>query len=119
MDCLIRSTIRGDVVVVDVSGEVDVDGAADLRQALVHAVTSGFVDLEVDLQGVTFIDCTALGVLVAAVRAVREHQGRLQLVVSDRAVLRLLRISSLHRVMSVRDTSHLPHIPRQRTTSPI
>jgi anti-sigma B factor antagonist len=101
-------------VVVHVTGEVDVGGAASLRQALTHAVGSGFVDLVVDLGGVTFIDSAGLGVLVGVLRSVRRHQGRLEIVVRDPGIVRVLRISSLDHVLVVRDHLADALVPTQR-----
>jgi anti-sigma B factor antagonist len=101
-------------VVVHVSGDVDVDGAADLRHALAGAVGSGFVDLVVDLRDVGFIDSTGLGVLVRARRDAGRHHGRLQLVVRDPRLVRLLRISSLDQLFVVHEDLAPALLPTQR-----
>lgn len=46
-------------------GEIDLAVRDELRASLRHAVASNRLT-EVDLQGVTFLDCTGIGVLVAA-----------------------------------------------------
>jgi anti-sigma B factor antagonist len=112
--CTITSEANGEAVVVHVVGEVDVDGAALLRQALAGAIGAGFVDLVVDLRLVTFIDSTGLGVLVGALRNVRRHGGQLQIVVSDPRLVRLLRISSLDQLFVVHDDVAAALLPTQR-----
>jgi anti-sigma B factor antagonist len=112
--CLITSEASGEVVVVHVAGEVDVDGAACLRHALASAVGSGFVNLVVDLRAVTFIDSTGLGVLVNALRSARRLRGRLEIVVRDPRLVRLLRISSLDQLFVVHDDLTTALLPTQR-----
>jgi anti-sigma B factor antagonist len=56
----------GDAVVVRLAGELDLYNAPALRSALLGAASDGAVLLVVDLEGVRFIDSTALGVLVEA-----------------------------------------------------
>jgi anti-sigma B factor antagonist len=111
---LVTIEARGDAVVVHVAGEVDVDGAARLRTALARAVGSGFVDLVVDLREVAFIDSTGLGVLVDALRSVHRHGGRLEIVVHDARLVRLLRISSLDHLFVVHEDLATALLPTQR-----
>jgi anti-sigma B factor antagonist len=114
MTCVISSEAGGDAVVLHVAGELDVAGAARLRQALAGPVGCGFVDLVVDLRCVTFVDSTGLGVLVATLRRVRRRGGRLQLVVRAPAMVRLLRISSLDDVFVVHEELADALIPSPR-----
>ncbi|GEO33158.1 anti-sigma-B factor antagonist [Cellulomonas aerilata] len=95
-------------------GDLDLDASARLRHALADAVGSGFVDLVVDLRAVTFIDSTGLGVLVGALRSTRRRQGHLEVVVCDSRVVRLLRISSLDRVLRVHDDVEAALLPEPR-----
>ena len=66
---------RGDETVVSLSGEIDVDAAADLRAALTDLVQSGHDRLVVDLADVTLLDTTGLGVLVGTMKRVVSHPG--------------------------------------------
>ena len=60
----------------------------------------------VDLQGVTFLDSTALGVLVAASRHCRGLGGTLRLVISEPRVRRVLEITGLTDVFSIHRSLH-------------
>jgi anti-sigma B factor antagonist len=90
----------GDWTVLSVVGEVDAYTAAALQAAVTEQIVSG-VSLILDLSAVGFIDSTGLRVLVEALRAVREAEGRLKLVSENDQTLKLLRITSLDSVFEV------------------
>ncbi|MGL5867141.1 MAG: STAS domain-containing protein [Dermatophilaceae bacterium] len=91
----------GGISVVAVGGEVDVTTAAQLRQALDAEVTTGRVRLVVDLEGVTFIDSTGLGVLVGRLKLVRHQSGWLRVVCSTDRILRVFQITGLDKVFGI------------------
>ena len=51
---------------IAVTGEIDVATAPQLRECLHHVIAQGEATVVLDLLGVTFLDSTALGVLVGA-----------------------------------------------------
>jgi anti-sigma B factor antagonist len=57
---------RGDVLVLSLTGELDLADAPALREALRQAVERAPKRLVVDLSEVTFVDSTVLGALVEA-----------------------------------------------------
>jgi anti-sigma B factor antagonist len=87
--------------VVDVTGELDVFTAPVLRAQLVDLVEDGSVRLVLDMDAVTFIDSTGLGVLVGVLKRVRTRDGELRVVASVDPVLRTMRITGLHRVLGM------------------
>jgi len=48
---------------------------------------------------VTFIDSTALGVVVSGVKGVRAHSGRLDIVCQDENIRRIFEITGLDRIL--------------------
>ena len=65
--------------VVTVAGEVDVYTAAQLRAVLDEELGAGNARLVVDLDEVSFLDSTGLGVLVGRLKLVRNHSGWLRM----------------------------------------
>lgn len=96
-----QARTEGPWVVVDVEGEVDMFTAPKLRERLVQTVDQGNYRIVVDLQGVSFMDSTGLGTLVGGLKRVKEHDGTLALVCSQRAVLRVLTITGLTNVFPI------------------
>ena len=55
----------------------------------------------VDLSGVTFIDSTALGVLVSGAKRVRPRNGNLDIVCTDENIIRIFEITGLDRIFGI------------------
>ena len=91
---------KGTCIVV-VSGEVDVYTSPRLKSALVEAAGDGCEVVVVDMDGVSFIDSSGLGVLVGALRRVREAGGDLRVVCGRDNVVKIFRITGLDRVFSM------------------
>lgn len=61
--------LDGRTAIVSVQGELDLSTAPRLKWMLLDELEAGSSELVVDLTGVTFIDSTALGVLVGVNRS--------------------------------------------------
>lgn len=104
MKLSVSTTERDDVVVVTVSGEVDVYTAPQLRSALEEHIAAGHTRIVVDLQDVGFLDSTGLGVLVGRLKVVKKRDGWLRIVCTDERILRLFGITGLDRILAVHET---------------
>ena len=104
IDLLVRSRTEGPWAIVDVEGEVDMFTAPKLRERIVQLIDEGHHKITVNLQGVSFMDSTGLGTLVGGLKRVKEHDGALALVCTNRPVLRVLSITGLNNVFPVFDT---------------
>jgi anti-sigma B factor antagonist len=95
---------RGGWEVVRVSGEIDIRTAPELRDVLARVLDTGGDKVVVDLEGVEFLDSTALSVMVGVhKRLVRKGSG-LVLVCTREPILRVLTVTGLSRVFTVHDT---------------
>jgi anti-sigma B factor antagonist len=86
--------------VVSVTGELDLHGAAALRDALAPLVAGSDGDVIVDLDAIAFMDSTALGVLVAATKRLRRQGRELVVATDDPRLRRLLEITGLLRMLA-------------------
>ena len=89
------------VAVVSVSGEIDVATAPGLRERLHELIAEDSSTVVVDLLGVTFLDSTALGVLVGAHKRCREAGGELRLVVTEPRIMKVFEITGLTEVFPI------------------
>ena len=86
---------------VELTGRLDVSSVAEVRTVLHRALEAGTGDLVVDLAGVDLVDATGLGVLVGADRRARQLGRRLVLRDASPRVRRILRVTRLHRVLTL------------------
>lgn len=98
MELRIRDERDGDVCVVHPEGEVDIYTAGSLKERLVQRIEGGCTHVIVDMEAVSFIDSSGLGVLVGALRRVRERGGDVHIVCSHDNILKVLRITGLDKV---------------------
>jgi anti-sigma B factor antagonist len=92
---------RDDVLVVGVRGELDLYSAPDLRAVLLSAIEAGRTAIVLDLGETTFMDSTALAVVIAAMKALRDRRGRLVLVRGTSSISKTLAITGLDRLLAV------------------
>ena len=87
------------VVVITAGGELDAYAAPDLSDAFAHV--AGEEHVVVDLQAVSFLDSTALGVVVRAMREVDERAGSSRIVLPAGPARRIFEITTLDRALAV------------------
>ncbi len=101
MDLTVGTETHGEVTVLTVAGDVDVYSAVVLRDALDRAIGAGRRRFIVDLQGVSFLDSTALGLLVGRMKFLRMQEGSIRIVCSVPRLLRVFGITGLNKVFEV------------------
>lgn len=85
----------GAATVVAVAGEIDLAAEEPLRDVLERACDAGTAVVVVDLTATTFVDSTALGLLVAAFRRLDARGARLRVVAVPGPVRRALELTAL------------------------
>jgi anti-sigma B factor antagonist len=90
--------------VIAVAGEIDLFTAPELKAALGDALEAGRTRIVVDLSDTTFLDSTALGVLIGAVKRLRSRDGRLTIVNVDQNIAKTFEITGLDQIFTIRPT---------------
>ncbi|MBP2708120.1 STAS domain-containing protein [Microbispora sp. RL4-1S] len=97
--------LRGDVVVVAMSGQLDMMSAASLRACLADAIRrSSPPRVVVDAEELTFCDSTGVSVLMGALPAIGAAGGRMALSGVRGRLGRILRITGLAAELAVHPT---------------
>jgi anti-sigma B factor antagonist len=108
MDCCgltVQVRQEPELTLITVAGEVDIATVPVLREELAGPTASG-KPIIVELDAVSFIDATGLGVLAGAASRTTAHGSSLHVVCARKQVRRLFTITGLDR-----------HIPLARTTT--
>jgi anti-sigma B factor antagonist len=90
--------------IVRFQGRLDFLSAAGAKQQLTEAVRSGRRRLVVDLAGVTFLDSSGLGALIAGLKAARQAGGDLRIAQAGDQAMTVLKLTSLDRVFRIYPT---------------
>jgi anti-sigma B factor antagonist len=81
--------------VIRVGGELDLASAPELTKVLSEPAGQSTVPVVLDLQGVTFIDSSALRALLLAGRELADHGRKLQIGPRSEVVTRVLEVTQL------------------------
>ena len=93
----------GDLAVLQVNGEIDLATLPLLRDHLSRAIGEHpGTTVHVDLDGVTALDDTGLGMLLGAAGQAREHGGDLVLVCTNDRLLQRFELTGLTRAVTVK-----------------
>jgi len=86
--------------VIEIEGELDLATAPRLKWTLVDALDAGRTRFVVDLSRASFMDSTALGVLVGVDRSL-DQDARLAIVCSGDAVSKIFELSGMDGVFAI------------------
>jgi len=101
---LTEDALDADRHVVAVRGEIDLFTAPELKQKLTDAIEGGKTRIVVDLSDTSFLDSTALGVLIGAVKRLRSREGALVIVNTDQNIAKTFEITGLDQIFTILST---------------
>ncbi|GAA0447285.1 MAG: STAS domain-containing protein [Bacillota bacterium] len=87
--------------IVNLSGEIDAYTAPQLKETLLPLTQQRGNIVEVDLENVTYMDSTGLGIFISALKSTKEHESMMRLVNIQDRVLRLFKITGLDEIMDI------------------
>jgi anti-sigma B factor antagonist len=93
--------LADDTRVVSVAGELDMYTAPSFEQQIHHALDDGAVRVVIDLSECSFMDSTALGILLNARKKLGGQNHRLVLVGPDSNILKLFEITGLESTFAI------------------
>jgi anti-sigma B factor antagonist len=89
------------IPVVYISGDLDAVSAPELRRTLWDMLLTGSSTILLQIEALTYVDSSGLGVLVAALRKSNEDLGTIALACPQANVTRVIRITGLDKLFSV------------------
>jgi anti-sigma B factor antagonist len=101
---LTDESLDADSHVIGVRGEIDLFTAPDLKATLLGVIDGGKSRVVVDLSDTTFLDSTALGVLIGAIKRLRARDGALTIVNTDPNIAKTFEITGLDQIFSITAT---------------
>lgn len=101
---LVDEQVDDSTHVVSLRGEIDAHTAPKLGSRLFGLAEDGNRGVVVDLSGVTFMDSTGIGVLVNALRHLKQRRCKMVIVCPSARVLRPFQVTGLVGHLTIFDT---------------
>ena len=92
---------EGDAYIVELSGEIDVYTSPKVKESIAELIDQGHYSLVINLENVRYIDSTGLGVLIGALKRVREHGGSVNLVCTNPQIKKIFDITGLVKIFGM------------------
>ena len=99
MECTVRHLVDG-VVVLSLSGRLNMVSAVTLRQTIGSLVQDGSSRFVVDLSGISFMDSSGLGALISGLKSARQAGGDLRIAAPTEQVQLVLQLTNMERVLT-------------------
>jgi anti-sigma B factor antagonist len=95
---------RGDWVVIEVTGDLDLASSPALRHEVLALLNSGQRSIVLDLTSAGFLDSLGLGTIVAVWKRVRVHGGSFALVCPEPRLQRVFKVVDIDRILPLHAT---------------
>ena len=97
--------IDADTQVVRAHGDLDLYVAPEFKRRLAKTIEAGKTRIVVDLTDAAFMDSTALGVLIGALKRLRVRGGALAVASEQPTILRILELTGMDQVLDLYATA--------------
>lgn len=101
MDLNITTNPTPERYTILVEGEVDISNADKLREAIDYALEQPTEALVLDLEHVSYIDSTGIGVLVGAAHHADEHNKSFSIINAQQSVMRVAQLLGVDQEISI------------------
>lgn len=98
---------REEVLILQLTGEVDVYTVPKLKEELLPLVDKTNQKVEIDLSQVSYMDSTGLGVIIGALKLSKSKNGQLTLLNATARLNRLFEITGLAEVMDIENREEI------------
>jgi anti-sigma B factor antagonist len=87
--------------VITVQGEIDVYTSPRVKETINELIEKENYNLIINLEDVRYIDSTGLGVLIGALKKVREHNGSINLICTNPQIKKIFNITGLVKIFGI------------------
>ncbi|NLO99554.1 MAG: STAS domain-containing protein [Clostridiaceae bacterium] len=94
---------EGQSVIISVKGEIDIYSAPDFKESLYKSINDVQQNIILDCRDLTYIDSMGLGILVGALKRVREKDRNITIRNPRNTVRKLFRITGLDKAFIIEE----------------
>ena len=92
---------RGDVVIMDISGEVDLYNAPDIKNKITTLIDGGKRNILINLTNVSYIDSSGIGVLISSLSRLKKVGGALKIMGVHGSVKKVFELTKLDKFFEI------------------
>lgn len=100
----ISSRVRGDVVVLDISGEIDLYNAPEIKDIVNKLIEQKKYNVVINLKDVTYIDSSGIGALISSLSNLKKYQGGLKIINVFASVKKVFELTKLTSFFDIYDS---------------
>jgi anti-sigma B factor antagonist len=100
----IKTTETDESHLISARGEIDLYASPELRQAILKGVSKAQNTLGVDLSQVEYMDSSGVATLVEGLKSANQKQVTFALIAPSQAVMKVLSLSRLDAVFTIKDS---------------
>lgn len=102
---------EGDVIVVDLAGQLDIYNSGDLELLVDAYITRGYIKFAMNLENVTYLDSSTISIFIKCLQKLGKMGGKLVLVGLNGSPKEVFDMAKLHDVFKI--SSELPEALKQ------
>lgn len=96
-----------DVTILEIEGRLDASNVNIFRDNFKNLMTNHHYQFVVDLDGVSFLDSSGIGILVASLRSIRELNGDIKISNIKDHVRSIFELTRLHQIFEIFDSTEM------------
>ncbi|HRX17011.1 MAG: STAS domain-containing protein [Spirochaetes bacterium] len=95
--------------IIELDGRIDQEASEELENTLEECLSGGNTNICIDMINVKHICSSALGVLVAVKRKIKDNHGDIKLVIANDNLMKLFQTTMLDKVFEIYETQRECH----------
>jgi len=100
----ISSRAKGEVVILDISGEIDLYNAPEIKDIVNKLIEQKKYNVIINLKEVTYIDSSGIGALISSLSNLKKYQGGLKIINVFASVKKVFELTKLTSFFEIYDS---------------
>ncbi len=100
----ISSRAKGEVVILDISGEIDLYNAPEIKDIVNKLIEQKKYNVIINLKEVTYIDSSGIGALISSLSNLKKYQGGLKIINVFASVKKVFELTKLTSFFEIHDS---------------
>jgi len=100
----ISSRAKGEVVILDISGEIDLYNAPEIKDIVNKLIEQKKYSVVINLKEVTYIDSSGIGALISSLSNLKKYQGGLKIINVFASVKKVFELTKLTSFFEIYDS---------------